>query len=122
MSDTAVFETPLTNLFLGPCEWSGGLVLCGDECIDVLLKLLDGGEGGAGQGLALKDRKPSFDLIEPRRTGWDEMEMHLRVFLEPALVLLMRVEVIKDDVKLAIREGGHKAVHKAEELDPASPF
>jgi hypothetical protein len=37
-------------------------------------------------------------------------------------VLLMRVEVIKDDVKLAIREGGHKAVHKAEELDPASPF
>lgn len=50
------------------------------------------------------------------------MEMHLRVFLEPALVPLVSVEIVEDDVKLAIREGGHKAVHEAEELDPTSPF
>src|SRR6202011_1556862 len=50
------------------------------------------------------------------------MEPHVGVFLEPALVLLMRVEIVEDDVKLAIREGGNEAVHEAEELDTAAPF
>ena len=91
-------------LFLGPGEWLGCLVVCCDESIDVLLQLLDGAERGAVQGLALQDRKPCFDLIEPRRPGWGEMETDVGVFLEPALVLLMRVEIVEDDVKLAIRE------------------
>ena len=42
--------------------------------------------------------------------------------LQPALVLLVRVEIIEDDVQLAIREGGDKAVHEAVELDAAAPF
>ena len=50
------------------------------------------------------------------------MEVDVGVFLEPALVLLVRVEIIDDDVKLATREGGNDAVHKAEELDPATAF
>jgi hypothetical protein len=29
----------------------------------------------------------------------------------------MRVEIVEDDVKRAIREGGDDAVHEAEELD-----
>jgi hypothetical protein len=33
--------------FSGPDEWLGGLVVCRDESIDVLLQLLDGSEGGA---------------------------------------------------------------------------
>src|SRR5436190_427595 len=45
------------------------------------------------------------------------MEMDLGVFLEPALVLFVRVEIVEDDVKLAILEGGNEAVHEAEELD-----
>jgi hypothetical protein len=49
LSDTAIFEPPLVNLFLGPGEWLGCLVVCFDERIDVLLQLLDGGEGGAVQ-------------------------------------------------------------------------
>jgi hypothetical protein len=36
--------------------------------------------------------------------------MDVAVFLEPALVLLMGVEIVDDDVKLAIREGGNDAV------------
>jgi hypothetical protein len=47
LSDTAIFEPPLVDLFLGPDEWLGGLVVCRDESIDVLLQLLDGSEGGA---------------------------------------------------------------------------
>jgi hypothetical protein len=37
LGDTAIFETPLPDLLLGPCEWLGGLIVCGDECIDVFL-------------------------------------------------------------------------------------
>ena len=48
--------------------------------------------------------------------------MDVGVFLEPALVLLMGVEIVEDDVKLAIREGGNDAVHEAEELDTAAPL
>jgi hypothetical protein len=38
--------------------------------------------------------------------------MDLGVFLESALVLLVRVEIVEDDVKLAVREGGNDAVHE----------
>ena len=34
--------------------------------------------------------------------------MDFGVFLEPALVLLMGVEIVEDDVKLAVREGVNK--------------
>src|SRR5437764_1676264 len=106
-------------LFLGPGEWFGCLVVCCDESIDVLLQLLDGGEGGAVEGLALQDRKPCFDLVEPRRSGWNEVEADVGVFLEPALVLLMGIEIVEDNVKFAVRKGCNDAVHEAEELDTA---
>ena len=48
--------------------------------------------------------------------------MNSGVFLEPALVLLVGVEIVEDDVKLAIREGGDGAVHEAEELDTAGAW
>ena len=44
------------------------------------------------------------------------------MFLEPALVLLLRVEIVEDDVKLTIREGGNEAVHEAEELDTSAAW
>ena len=65
MSDTAVLEPPLADFFLGPCEWRGCFVVGGDERIDVLLELLDGGEGSTVERLALEDGKPNLDLIEP---------------------------------------------------------
>ena len=42
------------------------------------------------------------------------------MFLEPTLVLLVRIEIVEDDVKRAIREGGNEAVHEAEKLDAAA--
>src|SRR6516225_11861396 len=77
------------------------------------------GERCAVQRLALKDGKPSLDLIEPRRPRRGEMEVDVWMFLEPAIALLMGVEIVEDDVQLAIREGGNHAVHEAEELDTA---
>jgi hypothetical protein len=38
------------------------------------------------------------------------MEVDVWMFLEPAIALLMGVEIIEDDVQLAIREGGNHAV------------
>jgi hypothetical protein len=48
------------------------------------------------------------------------MKMDFGVHLEPALVLPVGVEIVEDDVKLAIREGVNKAVHEAEEIDAAA--
>src|SRR5262245_2095075 len=50
------------------------------------------------------------------------MEMDIGMLPEPALVLLVCVEVVEDDVKLAIREDGNNAVHEAEELDTTAPL
>jgi hypothetical protein len=47
LSDTASLEPSLVNLFLGPSEWLGCLVVGCGESIDVLLRLLDDGERGA---------------------------------------------------------------------------
>jgi len=41
MPNTSVFEVPLVDPFLGPRERHGGIDVCGDDCVDVLLQLLD---------------------------------------------------------------------------------
>jgi len=120
LGDTAVFEPPLVDPLLGPGEWGSCLIVGCDECIDVLLQLLDRGERCAAKRLALEDGKPSLDLIEPGRARWREMEVDLRMFLEPAIALLMGVEIIEDDVHFAVREGGNHTVHEAEKLETAA--
>jgi len=65
LSDTAIFEAALVDLSFGPGERLGGSIVAGDERIDMLLQLLDRGEGGAAEGLTLGDRKSCLDLIEP---------------------------------------------------------
>ena len=66
--------------------------------------------------------KPYFDLIEPWRTCRREMKLHVGVGLEPVLVLFMGVEVVEDDVKLAVRKSRGDAVHEIEKLDAAPAF
>src|SRR5271169_1290936 len=72
--------------------------------------------------IGLEGGKPSLDLIEPRRPRRGEIEVHVWMVLEPAIALLMGVEIIEDDVQLAIREGGNHAVHETEEFDTAPPL
>jgi len=64
--------------------------------------------------------EPRFKTRE--RPAPQRCRSQLGVFLQPALVLLVGIEVVEDDVKLAIREGTNEAVHEAEELDPATPL
>src|ERR1700692_1504653 len=50
------------------------------------------------------------------------MKLHIGMGLEPMLVLLVGVEVVEDDVKLAVRISRGEAVHEVEKLDAAPPF
>ena len=50
------------------------------------------------------------------------MKFHIGVRLEPLLVLLVDVEVVKDNVKLAVWKSRGDAVHEIEKLDAAPPF
>lgn len=49
------------------------------------------------------------------------MEMHVGVLFEPALVLLVGIEVVQDDVKLAARKGRNDAIHEAEKFNATPP-
>jgi hypothetical protein len=49
LSDTAALESALTDPFLGPDEGLGFVVIRVDVSIDVFLKLLEAGEGGAAK-------------------------------------------------------------------------
>jgi hypothetical protein len=64
---------------LGPHEWFGVFIVVFDEGIDVRLDLLDRGKRHAIQRLALQDREPALDLIEPRGARRRKVECHERV-------------------------------------------
>jgi hypothetical protein len=61
LSDTPTFEAALMDFVLFPSERFGGFVVCGDECIDVLLQFLDGSEGSPVYRLTLQDGEPGLD-------------------------------------------------------------
>lgn len=82
--------------------------------------MLKAEEGGAAERLALQES--DFDLIEPGRACRREMKSYLGVLLEPTLVLLVRVEIAQDDVKLAVGKCCDDVVHEADKFAAAAPF
>jgi hypothetical protein len=107
------------DLGFGPCEGFGVPVVGFDEGIDVFLELLDRGEGGTVQGLSFKDREPDLDLIEPRGAGWREVEVHVWMTPEPAIIPgLVGIQIVEDDMEVGIWVGGDNVVHEIEEFDP----
>jgi hypothetical protein len=68
-----------------------------------------------------QDREPDFDLVEPGGPRRREVEMHVRMTLEPAVVLgLVGIEVVEDDMDGRIRMSGDDIIHEVEELDAPS--
>lgn len=57
------------DLGFGPDEGSGGLVVVGDEGVDVGDALFDAGERGAVERVRGQDGEPDFDLALARRRG-----------------------------------------------------
>jgi hypothetical protein len=106
------------DLGFGPNKRLGGFIVGIDESIDVLSKLFNRCEGCAVQGLAFQDREPDFDLVEPGGPRRREVEMHVRMTLEPAVVLgLVGIEVVEDDMDGRVRMSGDDIIHEVEELD-----
>jgi len=104
----------------GPGEWLGVFVVGVDESIDVIPELLDRSEGSAIQRLALQDREPNLDLVEPGSPRRREVEMHVRMTFEPSIILgLVSVEVVEDDMDGRGRVSHDDLVHEVEELDAA---
>ena len=119
MADTAIFEPALVDLGLGPSEGRGVLVVAIGEGINVLAQLLDGGEGGAVQRLSFENRKPDFDLVQPRGIRRGEVEMDILVTPQPTIDLrLMGAEIVEDDVNggVASRKAGDNLVHELKEF------
>ena len=50
------------------------------------------------------------------------MKFHIGMGLKPVLVLLVGIEVVEDDVKLAVWESRSDAGHETEKLDAAAAF
>ena len=109
------------DLGFGPDEWLGVGIVGFNEVIDVLPELFDRGEGRVVEGLPLQDREPDFDLVEPGSPRRREMETHVGMTLEPAVVFgLVGVEVVEDDMDGGVRMSGDDVVHEIGEFD-ASP-
>ena len=69
----------LVDRGLGPDEGRGLGVVSGDEVIDVLPELGEGGEGGSAQRFAGEDGEPDLDLVEPGSPGRGEVEADVGV-------------------------------------------
>src|SRR5512141_1886850 len=61
--------------FHGPAEWfrHGGVEVC-DEIFDPPPEMILRREIAAPEQLSDQDREPDFDLVDPRRVLWCEME------------------------------------------------
>ena len=100
-----------------PFEGRSDLIVGFNEPINGLTDLLGRGETGATERLAHQDAEPAFDLVEPGRVRWRVMKVHAGMAVQPAIALgLVRIEVVENDVDLAIRVFRHEVVHEVQEL------
>ena len=65
-------------------------------------ELIDVAKARVAQRLALKDSKPYFNLVEPTGAGGREVECDVGMRGEPVVIFLVRVEVVENNVYLAI--------------------
>src|SRR3954447_17393949 len=70
-----------------PDERLGIAVPVGDEVAYLLDENLYRTERAAANGLPGDDAEPGFDLVDPGRTDRSEVELNVRVLLEPRLDL-----------------------------------
>lgn len=55
-----------------------------DEAFDVADESLGAGEGTSANSLLSNEAEPAFDLVEPGRIGWGEMQVVARTPSEPS--------------------------------------
>ena len=108
----------MVDLGFGPGERLGAFIVGLDEVVDMGAQLGDGMERSAGERLVGQDGEPNLDLVEPGGARRREVEVHVRMTVEPAILLgFVGVEIVEDDVDLPLGMLGHDPVHEIEELD-----
>src|SRR5208337_3313085 len=99
----------------------GGLVVGGEEVVDIAAELWDAVEAGRCQRLSAEDTAPDLDLIEPRGVGGSVVEVDVFVALQPAVVFgFVGIEIVKNDMDLLLGIGAAEAIHEIQELHPAA--
>ena len=68
-----MFESLLMDLLLGPFERRSFLVVGFDELVNCLSQLCWRRETDSLESLLAQDAEPTFDLIQPRGIGGNEM-------------------------------------------------
>ena len=108
---------------LTPFKRCRALVVRGDEAIDRLAQLPHRRETRALQGAPTEDTEPALDLVEPAGARGRVVEMHTGMARQPAVVFrFVRIEVVEDDVQLAIGIVGDDRAVSTSVRQPVSEF
>src|SRR5262245_34533889 len=88
---------------IAPPDRLGGLVVVADVATNLSRQVSDRGEDAARQQVPLDLRKPEFDLVEPRRIGRREVQMHVWVLQQEGAdrLRLMGREIVSDHMNLS---------------------
>jgi len=107
----------------GPDEGRRVRVPMLDVSLNVRDELLHGAEGASADRLASQDPKPRFDHVEPRRPGGGEVELDIRVCVQPFSDRGRRVgrRVVKNDVQFTSLIAPVQRLEKTQELDTGVP-
>ena len=88
-----------------------------DEALDVTDESLDAGEGTSANGLLGNDAEPAFDLVEPGRIGWGEMNVVAGTPSEPSADFGMFVSSVVIDDEMDVEVVRHTAVDLTQESE-----
>lgn len=99
----------------GPQEGLGTGVVVVGEVADLSLKLGDGGEGSASDGLQRDDMEPDLDLVEPEGVGGGEVEMVAGSGGQLALDAGVPVGAVVVDDEVDVEVQGHVGIELLEE-------
>ena len=100
----------------GPYERLGIVVVEVEVAFDLEHQIADAGERCPADLFLSKGGEPSFDLVEPRGTGWREVQMKARVANKPSAngSVLVCAIVVQDHMDVEL--GRDTLVDKLEEL------
>ena len=92
----------MRRIAIAPADRFRRLVVVPDVPANFPREVSHGREDTAREEIPFDLGKPEFDLVEPRRVGWCEMEPHLRMFLQEVLDSfgLVSRQIIEDDMDL----------------------
>ena len=92
-----MFGLNLTNGGFGPVKRHGVLIVTVDEIINGLAQLLGRDETGPAERGAHQDTEPAFDLVQPTGTTGREVEVHVGMACQPAVVVgFVGTEVVQN--------------------------